>query len=32
MQIDQTCKTVECPLSNMYWHEPHLWNDYETVK
>ncbi|KAL0309815.1 UNVERIFIED_CONTAM: hypothetical protein Sradi_5923800 [Sesamum radiatum] len=32
VKIDEKSRTVECPLSNQYWHEPHLWKDYKTVK
>ncbi|KAK6146948.1 hypothetical protein DH2020_017860 [Rehmannia glutinosa] len=32
LEIDQTLSPVEYPLINQYWHEPHLWKDYATVK
>ncbi|KAL0338350.1 UNVERIFIED_CONTAM: hypothetical protein Sangu_1357100 [Sesamum angustifolium] len=32
VKIDEKSRTVECALSNQYWHEPHLWKDYKTVK
>ncbi|KAI3473227.1 hypothetical protein Pfo_030519 [Paulownia fortunei] len=32
VEIGQTSSPVECPFSNQYWHEPHLWKDYATVK
>lgn len=32
MKIDQTSSPVEYPFTYQYWHEPHLWKDYATVK
>ncbi|PIN15060.1 hypothetical protein CDL12_12291 [Handroanthus impetiginosus] len=33
VKIDETSTSpLEFPLSNQYWHEPHLWKDYATVK
>ncbi|GFZ11046.1 hypothetical protein Acr_22g0004440 [Actinidia rufa] len=32
VKIDQNLISFTCPSFNHYWHEPHLWMDYETVK
>ncbi|OMO72731.1 hypothetical protein CCACVL1_17630 [Corchorus capsularis] len=32
IEIDPGVNSVEFPISNLYWHEPHLWLDDETVK
>ncbi|OMO97120.1 hypothetical protein COLO4_14872 [Corchorus olitorius] len=32
VKIDPGLNSVEFPISNLYWHEPHLWLDDETVK
>ncbi|GFP98340.1 diaminopimelate epimerase chloroplastic [Phtheirospermum japonicum] len=32
VEVDQTSSHVEFPMCNQYWHEPHMWKDYGTVK
>ncbi|KAA8518859.1 hypothetical protein F0562_016367 [Nyssa sinensis] len=32
VNIDQSYCSIPCPIFHQYWHEPHLWMDYETVK
>ncbi|KAG5553842.1 hypothetical protein RHGRI_011647 [Rhododendron griersonianum] len=29
--IDQNMSSITCPYVHQFWHEPHLWMDYETV-
>ncbi|XP_058210319.1 F-box protein At2g39490-like isoform X2 [Rhododendron vialii] len=31
VKIDQNLSSIPCPYFHQYWHEPHLWMDYETV-
>ncbi|CAI9780138.1 unnamed protein product [Fraxinus pennsylvanica] len=31
-EVDESSSPVECPFIHQYWHEPHLWMDYATVK
>ncbi|XP_058210321.1 F-box protein At2g39490-like [Rhododendron vialii] len=31
VKIDQNLSSISCPYFHQYWHEPHLWMDYETV-
>ncbi|KAF8396737.1 hypothetical protein HHK36_018367 [Tetracentron sinense] len=32
LEIDRSCSCIPCPFFHHYWHEPHLWMDYTTVK
>ncbi|KAA8516465.1 hypothetical protein F0562_016758 [Nyssa sinensis] len=32
VKIDQSYSSISCPIFHHYWHEPHLWMDYATVK
>ncbi|KAM7531818.1 hypothetical protein LguiB_035228 [Lonicera macranthoides] len=33
LEIDEKyCSPIPCPLFHQYWHEPHLWMDYQMVK
>uniref|UniRef100_A0A5B7C4S4 Uncharacterized protein n=1 Tax=Davidia involucrata TaxID=16924 RepID=A0A5B7C4S4_DAVIN len=32
VNIDQSYSSIPCPFFHHYWHEPHLWMDYATVK
>ncbi|CAK9147232.1 unnamed protein product [Ilex paraguariensis] len=32
VNIDQSYIRIPCPFFHQYWHEPHLWMDYATVK
>ncbi|KAK4419116.1 hypothetical protein Salat_2324400 [Sesamum alatum] len=32
VKVDEKSRPVECAFTNQYWHEPHLWKDYATVK
>ncbi|KAM7526296.1 hypothetical protein LguiA_016198 [Lonicera macranthoides] len=33
VNIDEKyCSPIPCPLFHQYWHEPHLWMDYQMVK
>ena len=32
MQIDPQLRSIPTPIFHQYWHEPHLWMDYATVK
>ncbi|KAL2554494.1 F-box protein [Forsythia ovata] len=32
VEVDEKSRPVECPFIHQYWHEPHLWMDYATVK
>ncbi|KAF7146544.1 hypothetical protein RHSIM_Rhsim04G0153600 [Rhododendron simsii] len=31
LEIDQNLSSITCPYFHQFWHEPHLWMDYETV-
>ncbi|XP_058210801.1 F-box protein At2g39490-like isoform X2 [Rhododendron vialii] len=31
VKIDQNLSSITCPYFHQFWHEPHLWMDYETV-
>ena len=32
IEIDQSLSSIPHPFFHHYWHEPHLWMDYKTVK
>ncbi|KAJ9694550.1 hypothetical protein PVL29_010167 [Vitis rotundifolia] len=32
IKIDQSLSSIPHPFFHHYWHEPHLWMDYKTVK
>ena len=32
MQIEPQLQSISTPIFHQYWHEPHLWMDYATVK
>ncbi|KAH0995525.1 hypothetical protein GBA52_019389 [Prunus armeniaca] len=32
VEIDSNLSTIPCPLFYQYWHEPHLWMDFTSVK
>ncbi|KAI8560431.1 hypothetical protein RHMOL_Rhmol04G0254700 [Rhododendron molle] len=31
IKTDQNLSSITCPYFHQFWHEPHLWMDYETV-
>ncbi|KAI8560433.1 hypothetical protein RHMOL_Rhmol04G0254700 [Rhododendron molle] len=31
LETDQNLSSITCPYFHQFWHEPHLWMDYETV-
>ncbi|XAR68987.1 hypothetical protein NMG60_11000418 [Bertholletia excelsa] len=32
VEVDESYSSFPSPFFHQYWHEPHLWMDYETVK
>ncbi|XP_062118134.1 F-box protein At2g39490-like [Humulus lupulus] len=32
IEMNHSQSSIACPFFHHYWHEPHLWMDYETVK